>query len=98
MPPSYRCSLCGIDYPYVTNYKACVKCGGDCSNISGGSPMTLKEATSLVNHIKFERGYDAREADRNRRGEVTPEQLGEFEARELAAKWREVEQALDGEG
>ncbi len=80
-----RCSRCSLNFPHATRWGRCPVCGEKTDSLADARPMSEQEARSVAAHAEHDRHYARREAERRRRGEPTPEELGAAEAREIIA-------------
>lgn len=55
---SWRCSTCGLNWPFEDQYRVCAQCETRQDRPSKVEPMDKDEAQSLVAHIKFELYYE----------------------------------------
>lgn len=53
-PGAYRCSTCGISWPYTRDYRRCPQCQDACARIDD-VPLDEAEAESLRKTADFER-------------------------------------------
>jgi hypothetical protein len=58
--PGRRCSLGCESWPDDDRYSVCPNCGEETERFRNLYPLSLKEAESKVNHIKFEAFYEER--------------------------------------
>lgn len=97
---AFRCSRCGVDWPQAPSYRECPSCGEKTDLLSNAKPLPLAEAASKKKHLEFERFCEARDQQRARAGELSPEEVGRREARALIEldkglpEWSEI----SGEG
>jgi hypothetical protein len=62
MPSSFRCSLCGTNYPHKMDFRICLTCGAGCwADYQTAPDMDDADAQQLLNEREFERYYEARE-------------------------------------
>lgn len=78
-----RCSTCNYYWPHTSEYARCPTCGERTDSLADTRPMSRDEAKRIAARAEFDRRYEHREAERLRRGEPTPEELGAAEAREI---------------
>ena len=64
MPPAYRCSICGTDWPLTGAYNECPECQEPTGHIGDGKPLSAQEAKSKKLHAEFERFYEDWDAKR----------------------------------
>jgi hypothetical protein len=58
---AYRCSICGISWPFRSEYNPCPQCGDHIDRPCNATPISEVEAKSLKAHADFERYYEERE-------------------------------------
>lgn len=87
-----RCSFCALNFPNSHEYSRCPSCEGTTSLIGNATPMTPAHARLVAARARFQRFYEAREDERERRGAPSPDELGGQEAAEILALEREVNQ------
>lgn len=93
------CPVCRTRWPHDAEFRECPRCEKRCEPRPGMDPQaSLAEARSEARRMRFERFYARREVERTERGEPTPEEIGEREAREEIAVMRRLEQELRGAG
>lgn len=67
---SFRCSICGVNWPHDARFNPCPECGDETSGIKDPPSLDMAEALRRKNHADFERFYADREANRKREGEA----------------------------
>ena len=92
VPLNNYCENCAVPWPNLADYRACPVCNSK-TRSAMGQPLTNGEAKQKIKVARFDQFYEERE---QRREGLSPEQIGAEEARVLAAKWREIEEAIDG--
>lgn len=56
--PSYRCSMCALDFPQMKAYEICPKCEEPTSPVSNIKAMPKKEAKHIKLYADFEKFYE----------------------------------------
>lgn len=90
--PAKRCPNCNRDFPaHRGHYRYCLLCPNSrLEFVFDGKPMSDKEIARIKRAAEFERFYMEREAERIRRGEASPEELGSAEAKTELARIRKT--------
>lgn len=84
---AFHCGTCGNAWPNASGYHRCPICQKP-ARFGPGKAMTNQEARLALRTHEFDEFY--REREEKREGAM-PEAVGLEEARDLAAKWREIE-------
>jgi len=87
------CPDCKSLWPSESDFFECPGCGVKTLSVQQ-RPMTTLDANRRLRGIEFEREYQARERDREARGEPSPEDVGRAQAAEDIAEIRRLEQHL----
>lgn len=86
-----RCVDCEINWPSGTAFAKCGECQKTTIYAGTKQPdMSNAEALSRWRQAEFRRFYEGWEAERERRGEPSPETQGRLEAREQTRQIRKI--------
>jgi hypothetical protein len=89
-----RCGRCGTNWPEAQQYHHCPECRLATRYVLNQRAIGPHEAEQRAGRAAFERFYENWEAERERRGDLSPEALGALQARQDMAEIRQLEQAV----